>query len=89
MRIDLHLKMNGAPRKHATVNHKSLTETIEEDMSNCREVGMEIDSVSNNLSMLHLNTTSRLIRSNFAAFEAYTGLNRKGGTKSSLEFAIF
>jgi hypothetical protein len=90
MRIDLHSKMDGTPKEHALlINHKSKAETVEEDMSVYRDVGIEIDSVSSNLSMLHLNTTSRLIRSNFAAFETYRrldGLNRKG-TKSNLEFA--
>jgi hypothetical protein len=89
MGIDLSSKMDGTPQEHAIINRKSRTETDDENMSGCREVGMEIDSVSSNLSMLHLNTTSRLIRSNFAAFETYRrldGLNRKG-TKSNLEFA--
>lgn len=83
--------MDGTPRKQATINHKSQPENVEEDISDRREDGAEIDSVSSNLSMLHLNSTSRLIRSNFAAFVTYRrldGLNRKGGTKSSLRFAI-
>lgn len=83
--------MDETPRKLATIHNNSLTELVDEDVSNYLDVGTDVDSVSSHLGMLHINTTSRLIRSNFAAFETYRrldGLHRKGGKKSSLLFNL-